>query len=230
MRRLALLAAPGLAAMGLAVTGAASSPAAALGSGPAPAAPQKGATGQPGGIGASNEPIDVTSDNYDYQQQVRIGVYTGNVEVVQGVARLRTPKLTVYYAPKDPNAPKPPPGAAQTDVGQVERIEAEGPVHYTTPTQRALGDHGTYIADGDTITLTGNVVVVQDKNVATGDKLVIEQKTGHQVLTSTPGKVVPQRVRAVLYPQNQTAQPGTAPAASGAPGAPGGPKPAAPHP
>jgi lipopolysaccharide export system protein LptA len=113
--------------------------------------------------------------------------------------------MTVYFAPRDPNAPKPPPGADQADVGQVERIEAEGPVHYTTPTQRALGDHGTYIADGKTITLTGNVVVVQDKNVATGDKLVIEQDTGHQVLTSNPGKTTPQRVRTVLYPnQNQT--------------------------
>jgi len=233
MRRLALLAAPALAAVGLAVTAAASAPApagpAATPTAPAaPAAPLKGANGQPtGAIGSSNEPIDVTSENYDYQQQERIGVWTGNVEAVQGVARLRTPKLTVFFAPKDPNAPKPPPGAAQADVGQVERMEAEGPVHYTTPTQRALGDHGTYIADGDTITLTGNVVVVQDKNVATGDKLVIEQKTGHQVLTSNPGKATPQRVRAVLYPQNQNAQgqagqPGAAPATA--------PKPAAPHP
>jgi lipopolysaccharide export system protein LptA len=210
MRRPALLAAPALAALGLVVTAAASAPTPA----PAPA--------QPGAIGSSNAPIDVTSENYDYRQPERIGVWTGNVEAVQGLARLKTPKLTVYFAPKDPNAPKPPPGAAQADVGgQVERMEAEGPVHYTTPTQRALGDHGTYVADGDTITLTGNVVVVQDKNVATGDKLVIEQKTGHSVLTSTPGKAQPQRVRAVLYPQSQN-QTGPAPATP--------PKPAPPRP
>jgi len=186
-------------------------------------APQGGAAAKPagaqttGGLGSSNLPIDVTSDNYDYHQQERVGVYTGNVEAVQGTARLRTPKLTVYFAPRDPNAPKPPPGADQADVGQVERIEAEGPVHYTTPTQRALGDHGTYIADGDTITLTGNVVVVQDKNVGTGDKLVIEQKTGHQVLTSNPGKSAPQRVRTVLYPnENKTGNNTTQPAGQAA--------------
>ena len=227
MRRLALRAAPALVAACLAVTtAAASAPEPAGAASSARAAGQKSANGQqPGSSGSSNAPIDVTSDNYDYQQQARIGVYTGDVEVIQGVTRLRTPKLTVYYAPKDPNAPKPPPGAAQADVGgQVERMEAEGPVHYTTPTQRALGDHGTYVADGKTITLTGNVVVVQDKNVATGDKLVIERESGHSVLTSNPGKTTPQRVRAVLYPQNQAGQ--TAPAAT--PGAP--PKPAAPHP
>jgi lipopolysaccharide export system protein LptA len=173
-----------------------------------PAGARPGATPAAGGIGSSNLPIDVTSDNYDYRQPDRVGVYTGNVEAVQGTTRLRTPKLTVYFAPRDPNAPKPPPGANQDEAGQVERIEAEGPVHYTTPTERALGDHGTYIADGDTITLTGNVVLVQDKNVATGDKLVIEQKTGRKVLTSNPGKTTPQRVRTVLYPNNN--QTGTA--------------------
>ena len=191
MRRLALFAAPALLAASVAL-------AAAPAQQPAGAKP----AAEPGGIGHSNQPIDVTSDNYDYRQEERVGIYTGNVEAVQGTARLRTPKLTVYFAPPDPNAPKPPPGAAQADVGQVERIEAEGPVHYTTPTQRALGDHGTYITDGDTITLTGNVVVVQGKNVGTGDKLVIEQKTGHSVLTSNPGHVTPQRVRTILYPNS----------------------------
>jgi lipopolysaccharide export system protein LptA len=202
LRGLVFRLAPALAAAGLLATAAASASAPPA----SPGAQKPAAAPAPGGVGTSNEPIDVTSDNYDYRQQERVGVWTGNVEAVQGVARLRTPKLTVYFAPRDPNAPKPPPGSAQADVGQVERMEAEGPVHYTTPTQRALGDHGTYIADGDTITLTGNVVVVQDKNVATGDKLVIEQKTGHSVLTSNPGKSAPQRVRAVLYPNqnNQT--------------------------
>jgi len=217
MRRLALLAAPALAVVGLAVTASASPPVPA-----APPPPQKAVNSPSSTPGSSNQPIDVQSDNYDYQQQIRVGVYTGDVEVIQGVTRLRTPKLTVYYAPRDPNAPKPPPGA-QADVGgQVERMEAEGPVHYTTPTQRALGDHGTYVADGKTITLTGNVVVVQDKNVATGDKLVIERETGHSVLTSNPGKATPQRVRAVLYSQTQNA------AAPGVPASPA--KPVPPHP
>ena len=154
----------------------------------------------PGAIGASGQPIDVESDNYDYRQQERVSIYTGNVVAVQGQARLRAPKLTVYYAPPDPNAPKPPPGVAPAQAGDIERLEAEGPVHYTTPTERALGDHGTYVADSDTITLTGNVVVVQGKNVGTGDKLVIEQKTGHSVLTSNPGQGTPHRVRTILYP------------------------------
>ncbi len=187
---------------------------------PAFSAPAPAEGAQPAGLfGASKEPLDISSDNSDYQQQARKGIWWGSVEAIQGTARLRTPRLTVFFAPRDPNAPKPPPGAAGPDVGQVERVEAEGPVFYTTPTQRATGDHATYVSADDTITMTGNVVVVQDKNVATGDKLVIEQKTGHSTLSSTPGKATGKpRVRAVFYPsQGAPAAPGAAAAPAKAP-------------
>jgi len=210
MRKLALIAVPALAAALTAGLVAAQTPAPAK-------APQPA-----GALGSSNLPLDVSSDNFEQFQQERRAVWWGNVETIQGTSRMRTPRMTAFFAPRDPNAPKPPPGAAGADMGQVERVEAEGPVYYTTPTQRAKGDHATYISADDTITLTGNVVVTQDKNVATGDKLVIQQKTGHSTMTSTPGKTGPQRVRAVLYP-NQSNTTGAAPAPAGAPKAPAKP-------
>jgi lipopolysaccharide export system protein LptA len=191
-------------------------------SAPAPAAP---AAAKPasGGLGAnSNAPVDITSDQSDIYtvDGVKHQVYKGNVDVVQGDARLRTPQLTVYFA-KQAVAPTPAkapaPGAAGASFGKIERMEAEGPVYYTTPTQNAKGDHGTYIAADDTITMTGNVVLLQDKNVGTGDKLVIEQKTGHSTLYSGNKG----RVRGVFY------QDAAQPAAGAAPKA--APKPAA-HP
>jgi lipopolysaccharide export system protein LptA len=93
-----------------------------------------------------------------------------------------------------------------------------------TPTQQAKGDHATYLADNNTITLTGNVILTQDKNVAAGDKLVIDRNTGHSTLTSAPGKGgTPNRVRAVLYPsqpQNPAAPGATTPAQPPKPGHP----------
>lgn len=186
------------------------------------AAPPAPADTKPvGGIGDSRLPLDISAENTEQFQQERKAVWWGNVETVQGTSRMRTPRLTTYFAPRDPNAPKPAPGAVDSGMGQVQRVEAEGPVYYTTPTQQAKGDHATYVAADDTITMTGNVVLVQGKDVATGDKLVIQQKTGHSTLTSNTG--TPHRVRAVLYP-NQTqngAQPGSAPqAATKTPGQP----------
>ena len=90
--------------------------------------------------------------------------------------------------------------------GSIQRMEAEGPVYLVTPTQSATGDHGTYDAAANTITLTGKVVLKQDKNVATGDRLVIDQNTGHTTLTSSTRS----RVRGVFYPQDSSPSGGAA--------------------
>jgi len=98
-------------------------------------------------------------------------------------------------------------------MGRIQRMEAEGPVYFVTPTQQAKGDHATYEAVADTVTLTGNVILVQDKNVVKGEKLIIDQKTGHSTLVSSP-KVDKGRVRGVFYPSQQ---PAAAPAATPTP-------------
>lgn len=206
----AMLAFGALATAGLAATapkpGAPAKPA-------APAA-GKAAPGQPGVLGSSNAPIDVTAQNSEMFQNEHRQVFWGNVEAIQGQSRLRTPRLTTFFTPREANGAKPAPGSGGVDPGQVERIEAEGPVFYVTPTQKATGEHATYLAGPDTITLTGNVVLVQaDKDVATADTLVIEQKTGHATLSSKAGKPGQQRVRAVLYPNQNNSSPASAPAA-----------------
>jgi lipopolysaccharide export system protein LptA len=62
--------------------------------------------------------------------------------------------------------------------------------------------------------LTGNVVLVQDKNVVQGDKLTIDTKTNHSTLVSNAqGRGAGKRVRGVFYPSQNTAQNQGAPAA-----------------
>ena len=87
-------------------------------------------------------------------------------------------------------------------------MQAEGPVYFTTPTQNAKGDHGTYLAADNTITLIGNVVLVQNKDVSTGDKLVIDRTTDHYTLYKKNG---PDRVRGVFYQDEPAAAPGAPP-------------------
>jgi lipopolysaccharide export system protein LptA len=168
----------------------------------------------------SKLPYDVSAEHQELFNDEHRTVYSGNVEVVQGQDRLRTPRLTVFFAKKDSNAPskKPAaPGAAGPGdtFGKIERMEAEGPVYFSNPTQNGRGDHGTYTAADDTTVLTGNVVLVQGKNVSTGDKLVMHQKTNQATLYSNTGKT---RVRGVFYQDDQ--KPGTAPGAAGPASAP----------
>jgi lipopolysaccharide export system protein LptA len=205
-------------------TGAAIAAIGALSCLPAAAQTPKAA---PGAAPAANPqaklPYDISADQQEVFNSEHRTVYRGNVVVIQGTDRLNTPILNLFFAQKDPNQTKKPAAASPTATstfGKLERMEAEGPVYFTTPTQNAKGDHGTYLAADDTITLIGNVVLVQDKNVSTGDKLVINQNNDHATLYSKSG--APQRVRGVFYQDDQNGQSGAGakpakPAGSGRP-------------
>ncbi len=184
----------------------------------APAAPVAGIT-----AGTSNSPIDITSDGTDIFQPQRLIIFKGNVEAVQNQSdgtptRIRTPELRVYYKPKGPATPgaKPAPatGNPADQSNSIDHIEAAGPVYYVTPSENARGDHGSYEATPNTITLTGNVVVVQGKSVGKGDRLVINRNTGESNLFSNNPRAPTERVRVILYPNQQPSTAHAAPAAA----------------
>lgn len=196
MRRLAI---PSVVCASLLVTAAAFAQ--------APPAPAPAAGAAPGAVLGGGGPIDVTSAGFERVGPLHL-IYKGDVEAIQGEARLRSPQIDIFYAQKGAGDHS---ATGTTTVGAIERMEAQGPVYYVTPTQTAKGDHGQYIAADDSIIMTGNVVLTNGQNVATGNRLVIHQKTSQAVLSETAGK----RIRTVLYP-NQPA-PGAAPKPGAAP-------------
>jgi lipopolysaccharide export system protein LptA len=181
--------------------------AAAATAAPAPAGSQAARGGSTPAFGSSNAPIEISADEAEYLDQQNKAIWRGNVEVTQGTSRLRTPQLTMFYTPRGGGAP-----AATGAFGgsQIQRMEADGPVYYVTPTQNARGDHAVYEAGPHTITLTGDVVLVQDKNVVQGDRLVIDTDTNHSQLFSNNQGRGQKRVRGVFYPQQQGQQQGAA--------------------
>lgn len=175
-----------------------------------PAAPPAASQAQTPGFGG-NGPIDITSDSMEVMQPQHLTIFQGNVEAVQNQARLRTPQLRIFSKEK-PGAPGQAPATGTQSFGSIERMEAQGPVYYITPTETARGDYGIYEAAPDTISLIGNVVLVQEnKNVAKGDKLVINRKTGQTNLIANNAARAPGRIRVIIYPsQQQTGQGGAA--------------------
>jgi lipopolysaccharide export system protein LptA len=164
---------------------------------------------------SSSQPVDITANEAEVQQENKLAIWRGEVEALQGTNRLRTPELTVYYSGSQGQSGQ----AGGGGMGSIQKMEAKGPVYLVTPTQSAKGDHGTYLASDDTFTLTGNVVLMQDKNVVRGERLVVNQTTGQSTLyASAAGRGAGGRVRGVFYPnQNNT---NNAPAATPAPAAP----------
>jgi len=176
------------------------------------------AQGRSGPLSGNGGPVDISADELEVVNAEHRAIWKGNVEAKQGESRMRTPLLNVFFGEKEGAAASAPAGGvAGQNWGAIERMEAEGPVYYVTPTQQARGDHGTYIAATDTITLTGNVVVAQDKNVLQGEKLVIETKTGRSTMVSTAkGRNASGRVRGVFYPNSSNAAGGQAAGGQGA--------------
>jgi lipopolysaccharide export system protein LptA len=144
------------------------------------------------GLGShdSNAPIDITADNFDYDLNVKIGTYTGNVIVIQGDMRMRSDKMKVNIV-----------------QGKPTQIEAFGHVVVIAPNGNATGDHGVYDPGPRTITLTGKVVLTKEKDVMHGTKLVMDMNTNvaHMYAQGMPGG----RVQSLFIPPPKKAETGT---------------------
>ena len=60
---------------------------------------------------------------------------------------------------------------------------------YVTPDLKANGDLGVYVAATDTITMTGNVVLVRGEDVAKGERLDINLTEGRTSLDGGDSQV-----------------------------------------
>lgn len=80
-------------------------------------------------------------------------------------------------------------------TSEIRELLAIGTVRYANVEGDAIaGGLAIYRAEDNTLTVTGDVVVLQDGQVATGDQLVYNTETGATTMTSVPGG----RVRGLL--------------------------------
>lgn len=183
---------------------------------PAPGV-QTTAPGKPsGGSGNSGKPIEIVSDRLTVDQNSQIATFLGNVEAVQGTMSLRADTLRVFYTQNDRDQASQGQGGQQPAGGgdqSIRRVEAEGNVLVTTPTETAQGDSGVYDPATRKVVLLGNVVLTRGQNVVRGTRLDSDLATGISVVTGAPAATAAagkhdQRVRALFVPeQNPPDQP-----------------------
>ncbi len=154
-------------------------------------------------------PIDVTANELEVVDGQHLAIWRGDVDAIQGQNRLRADLLNIYYTGK-PGAEgqSAKGGAPGGNWGKVDHMVADGHVYFISPQQNARGDHAVYELGPDTITLTGDVIVVQGQSVIHGQKLIIDVRTGHATMVSS-GETRSGRVRGVFYPNDSNASGGT---------------------
>jgi len=153
----------------------------------------------------SKAPIDITANQAEVIASKCVAIWRGAAEALQGQARLRADTISIYSTPKGTGA------NGQPACGGTDRIVADGHVYYVTPQQNARGDHAVYSAAADQIVITGDVILVQGKDVGRGDKLTLDVATREARLESNAtGAGQPGRVRAVYYPDTSGQSAGSA--------------------
>jgi lipopolysaccharide export system protein LptA len=145
-------------------------------------------------ISSEGGPIYINSARTESLENERKVILAGNVDIQQGTARLRADTVTIRFTGK-------PRGGGTSIVGgfgQVENIVAEGNVYYVTPELKAKGDRGVYELATDTITITGKVALMRERDVAEGETLRMEVKNRRTTLEGGSG-----RTRMVIDPSTQ---------------------------
>lgn len=178
--------------------------ASALAQGPHPA---------PGGLvpGGQNQdqPVQIDAKTLDVRDKQKTATFSGDVRVVQGDTTMRCQTLVVFYGEEVGIGGNKPVVRAKTSSGtppnaqNIRRIEARGDVTVTSKDQNASGDIGVYDLHAKTITLSGNVVVSQGKNVIHGERVVVDTVTGNARVESAPG-ATQGRVRALIIPNGDS--------------------------
>lgn len=129
-----------------------------------------------------DQPVHIEAATLEVRDKDKTATFTGDVRVKQGDTGLRCKSLLVFYEqdPEDGNKSKSLQAATPGPGGQqkIKRLEARGGVVVTQKEQTASGETGIFDMRNNTVTLTGNVVMTQGKNVLRGDRLVVDLTSG----------------------------------------------------
>ncbi len=127
-----------------------------------------------------DQPVHIEAATLEVRDKQKEATFSGDVRVKQGDTGLRCKSLVVFYE-QDAADKKTLPAAAPGPGGEqrIKRLEARGAVVVTQKDQTATGELGIFDMKSNTVTLTGNpVVMTQGQNVLRGEKLVVDLTSG----------------------------------------------------
>jgi lipopolysaccharide export system protein LptA len=132
----------------------------------------------------SDQPVEVTSDEAQFDRDAGTARFTGDVLVVQGTMRLNGDVVDVFYGP------------GPDGENRIERVRAVGNVVLVNGPEAAEGDEADYSVETGEVVLTGDVLLTQGENLMTGERLRANVDDGTGVMEG--------RVRVLFLPENET--------------------------
>ena len=120
----------------------------------------------------TSQPVEVSADSLDINQEDGSALFQGNVVVIQGEVRMAAEEVRVLYSTGEDDS-----------AGTIDRILATGGVTLVTAAEAAESADAEYTVESGDIVMTGNVLLTQGVNTLGGDRLTIdlEASTGRMV-------------------------------------------------
>jgi lipopolysaccharide export system protein LptA len=133
----------------------------------------------------SRAPLDLSASRFEVRDKEGTTLFTGKVLAVQGKLQLAADQARAFYT------------RAATKV-TVRRIDAQGAVTMTSPSETIRAAWGIYDLDTQVITLGGDVTLMRGTDVVKGQRLELNLRTGITTLdggadTGLEGKSTPAR-------------------------------------
>lgn len=140
-------------------------------------------------------------DRMEYHSNERLAKAIGNAKVVRTKDTLAANTITAYF--KDQTAQPAPKtdGNGGTDVvggGSLDKLEADGNVVITTPTEILRGSKAVYKADTNIAEMTGKVKIERGENVMEGNRAEVNLNTNVSKMFGSDKDGG--RVRGVFFP------------------------------
>lgn len=120
-------------------------------------------------------PVDFDADHVEVRDNDQQALLTGSVRITQGTLTLTADQVKMFYRRAPGKQP------------EIQRMDAQGNVKLTSPSERASGRYGIYDVTQRIITLSGNVVLTRGESVLRGQRLSIDLDSGRSTLDSASG-------------------------------------------
>jgi lipopolysaccharide export system protein LptA len=134
----------------------------------------------------------LAKESIEYFDRKSLAIARGDAQAYHDDKVIRADTLYAYFKPD------------QGNKLQVERVEAEGNVSVSTPTDLAVGESGVYYVDKELATLAGNVKITRDENQLNGEYAEVNLATGVSKLTGgSPSSETKTRVHGLVLPTSQ---------------------------
>jgi len=148
----------------------------------------------------SKLPITILANQLTVFSEENKGLFEGNVKIVQGNVGTTSNRMIVYYNENNNKGLN-----SKYSENEIKKIELFGDVEIKTPKETAKGDFGFYEAKSSTFILTGKVILMQNKNIFTGNKFTYNRITGKSTLSgesnASKDSSSHKRAKAIILPE-----------------------------